>query len=96
MDKLLQNVTEPITIIHGNAPGADKIGENYAKQKGYSIKVFEANWKELGKKAGYVRNEAMAKIATHCVVFWDGKSKGSQHMIDLAKQYKLHLRIVRY
>lgn len=96
LDQLLSNINEPVTIISGAAPGADTLGEQYAKQKGYSIKRFVANWKTLGKKAGFVRNEEMAKEATHCVVFWDGKSKGTKHMIDLAKQYKLHIRIVHY
>ena len=96
LDQFLSNINESVTIISGAAPGADTLGEQYAKQKGYSIKRFVANWKTLGKKAGFVRNEEMAKEATHCVVFWDGESKGNKHMIDLAKQYKLHLRIVHY
>lgn len=48
------------------------------------------------KKAGIFRNEEMAKIATHAIIFWDGKSKGSQNMIDNCKKYKLKYKIVMY
>ena len=96
LDLFLSHSKDRITIFSGNAPGADALGEQYAKQNNYNLKIFKANWKTLGKRAGFVRNEEMAKEATHCVVFWDGKSKGSEHMINLAKQYQLHLRIIRY
>jgi hypothetical protein len=38
----------------------------------------------------------MAKVADACVIFWDGKSKGTKHMIDIAKKYKLKLRIIMF
>ncbi len=91
---MLQNQQE-IIIISGCAMGADKLGERYAKEKGYSIKQFPANW-NIGKSAGYVRNEEMAKYADALIIFWDGKSKGSEHMINLAKKYNLKIRIYNY
>ena len=36
-----------------------------------------------GKKAGYLRNVDMAEYADALVAFWDGKSKGTGHMIDI-------------
>ena len=39
-------------------------------------------------------NETMAKEADACIVFWDGKSTGTKNMIDLAKKYKLKLRVI--
>jgi hypothetical protein len=53
-------------------------------------------WDIFGKSAGYKRNEEMAKVADACVIFWDGKSKGTKHMIDIAKKYKLKLRIIMF
>ena len=38
----------------------------------------------------------MAKYADACIVFWDGISKGTEHMINLAKQYNIQLSIVKY
>ncbi len=63
-----------------------------------NIKIIEfpADWEKFGKKAGYIRNEEMAKYSDSCIVFWDGKSKGTKHMIELAKKYNLNLKIVKY
>lgn len=31
-----------------------------------------------------------------CVVFWDGKSKGTKNDIELSKKYNVPLRIVKF
>lgn len=85
-----------IEIVSGGAKGADQLGEQYAKHKGYALKIFPADWKQLGKSAGYIRNKEMAEYATHLIVFWDGKSKGTKHMIDLAEKCNLKIRICKY
>ena len=84
----------PLSIVCGMAQGADLLGKKFAEK--YKIPVIEmpANWDELGKRAGYVRNEEMAKISQYCICFWDGASKGSKHMIDLANKYKLTLKVI--
>jgi hypothetical protein len=99
MDKILAGRVrnnEEIIIVSGTARGADKLGERYARERGYKIKRFPADWDKNGKRAGYIRNEQMAKVADACVCFWDEQSKGTKHMIDLAKQYKLALRVINY
>ena len=30
----------------------------------------------------------MVKACDHCLIIWDGKSKGTKHDIDLCTQYK--------
>ena len=52
------------------------------------------NGDKYWKLAGLHRNELMAKEADACIVFWDGKSTGTKNMIDLAKKYKLKLKII--
>jgi hypothetical protein len=93
-DFLLQSQKE-IEIVSGTARGADQLGERYAKDRGYPIKQFPADWNK-GKSAGYIRNEEMAKYADALIAFWDGKSKGTGHMINLAKQYNLNIKIYNY
>lgn len=85
-----------VEIVSGCAKGADKLGERYAKERGYKIKRFPADWNFYGKKGGFVRNEEMAEYADAAVIFWDGRSKGSQHMIDTSVSKCLLLRIVNY
>lgn len=94
LDYFLQNQTD-VEIVSGTARGADQLGEQYAKERGYPIKRFPANW-ELGKQAGYLRNKEMAEYATHLVAFWDGKSRGTKHMIDLARECGLKCRVVKF
>ena len=90
------DVTDDIEIVSGGAKGADKLGERYAKEKGYGLKVFKADWNKYGKSAGYRRNEQMAEYADAALIFWDGESKGSAHMIKLAQNKGLFVRVVRY
>lgn len=96
MDYLLCNVTEEITVVCGKARGADTLGEQYAMERGYRVDYYPADWKRFGKRAGYLRNEQMAQNADALVAFWDGESRGTKLMIDLAKQYGLKVRIKKY
>lgn len=102
---------EPIEIVSGRCStgittfvdddgtevcGADGLGEKYAKINGYAVKHFPANWKKHGTSAGPKRNIEMAKYADALIAFWDGKSKGTGHMIQLANNYGLQIAIVPY
>lgn len=93
LDYYLKNQLD-VTILSGTAQGADRLGEIYARERGYKLEQYPANWEQYGKSAGYKRNEQMAQLATHLVAFWDGESKGTKHMIDLAAKYQLNTRVV--
>lgn len=93
-----KNTTDKPTIICGMARGADMVGYTLAKKYGLSLKEFPADWNNLGRKAGYVRNKEMAQYAHDngngvLLAFWDGESRGTKHMIDLAKKYNLEVHI---
>jgi hypothetical protein len=94
-DIILSNQKE-LVIVSGRASGADSLGERYAKEKGYEMELFPADWKKYGKSAGYVRNSEMAEVAESLIAFWDGKSRGTKNMIDIAKNKGLKVRIVNY
>lgn len=94
-DYMLQNFNpQDVVIVSGTARGADTLGEQYARERGMKIDSRPANWDLYGKSAGYRRNEEMAQNADACIVFIVNNSKGSSHMIDLAKKYKLKLKVV--
>lgn len=96
LDRLLQNKLPNVIIVSGTARGADTLGEKYAVERDLSIVEFPADWDKYGKSAGYRRNAEMADYADACVVFWDGKSKGTKHMIDLAEKKGIQLKIIKY
>ncbi|MBQ7606414.1 MAG: DUF2493 domain-containing protein [Desulfovibrionaceae bacterium] len=70
-----------LTFISGNARGADSLDERYAKEHGFDLEIYPANWKKYGKEAGFIRNNKMASISDVLIAFWDGKSHGTNDMI---------------
>ena len=97
-NKILQEkkVTHKIVIISGCARGADTLGLRYASENTFDVEEYPADWDKYGKKAGYVRNVEMAENADALIAFWDGKSKGTKHMIDIATERNLPIRVIRY
>ena len=97
VDYFLQDFNpNKIEIVSGNARGADKLGERYAKEHNLPVKLFPANWDKYGKRAGYLRNQEMANYSDMLIAFWDEKSKGTKHMIDIAKKQDLTVIVVGY
>lgn len=95
VSSLLQNKND-VTIISGCARGADALGAKYAKENNIELIKIPANWNKYGKSAGYRRNVEMANIANGLIAFWDGKSRGTKHMIDIAKSKNIPTRIINY
>lgn len=94
LDDLFGN--DIIEIVSGCAEGADKLGEQYAKEYGLKVKKFPANWKQFGKEAGPIRNAEMAWYADECVAFWDGQSRGTKNMINVAKAKPITTHVINY
>lgn len=64
--------------------GADYWGEAWAKSKGIGVTRFPAQWDRYGRSAGPRRNRVMAEYADALLAIWDGKSRGTQSMIEEA------------
>jgi hypothetical protein len=84
------------SVVSGTAKGADKLGEEWAEERKVACEKFPADWDKHGKAAGHIRNAQMADVADICVVFWDGKSKGTKNMIETALSKGLLVKIVKY
>ena len=80
-------------VVCGMARGVDTEGFNWAKDNNIPVKEFHADWEKYGRAAGPIRNKQMAEYADALIAFWDGKSRGTKHMIDLAKRANLKVRI---
>lgn len=91
-----------VEFISGTARGADVLGEVIVSERGWQVIRFPADWDTYGKSAGYIRNEQMAEYAMSedsygvLLAFWDGQSKGTKHMIDLAKKHGLDIYVINY
>jgi hypothetical protein len=76
------------TVVHGGAVGVDTWADSEAKSAGCIIEVYKPDWSTYGKAAGPIRNEHMVKYVlgkadVKAIVCWDGKSKGTEHMLKL-------------
>ncbi len=81
-------------LIHGGCKNSpDMFAERYADGE-IAVRRFPADWEGLGKSAGFVRNRQMAVGADECVALWDGKSRGTLHMITEAVRAGAWVRII--
>jgi len=80
----------------GNKWGADYFGEVYAEENGFKVDPYPADWKKHGKAAGFIRNDKMSQHADGLIAFWDGHSRGTKNMIDLATKRGLLVKVINY
>ena len=95
IDFCLSNIRREndIVIVSGCASGADAIGERYARQNGFKVEKYPANWNKYGRSAGPIRNKQMAEVCDYVICFWDGKSRGTKSMIEFARECNKPVRI---
>lgn len=77
---------EVTEVVSGCARGVDLLGERWAALNGVPVAMFPADWNQLGKSAGHIRNLAMANYADALVAVWDGHSAGTKSMIKIAER----------
>jgi hypothetical protein len=83
-------------IVSGGSAGADSLAETYAIERIMPFKLFPAKWKELGRKAGPLRNIEMAEYGDVLITFWDGESRGTQHMMNCMRERNKMVICLRY
>lgn len=83
-----------LQIISGGAKGVDSIAEDWAKLNDVDALIFIPQWIKYGKRAGFIRNEDIVKRSNYVIAFWDGKSKGTQHSIELCKRFNIKYKII--
>lgn len=57
---------EELRLMHGAARCVDQVAGVRAKQLGVPVREFPADWTTHGKRAGPIRNEAMAEYLAWC------------------------------
>lgn len=91
-------------IVVGGANGVDSMGEKWAIDRGIKFRKFLPDWDLHGKSAGCLRNIEMAKYASSATdpvwdspcpgglfLLWNGKSRGSAHMLSTAIKEMLYI-----
>lgn len=88
-ERLISDAFYPssITIIHGNARGADTFAGQIAKVHGFSVEVHPARWDIYGRGAGPIRNQEMVDSgADICLAFKEPGSVGTADCIKRARK----------
>jgi len=90
----LQKVVMPdraMVLVHGacHLGGADMIADGIARELGWTVHPYPADWEKWGKAAGPIRNNTMVKHARPHVVlaFPKAGSRGTTHCIRVAREY---------
>lgn len=96
--KRLEKLPEDTIIVHGCARGADRIAGAVAKELGFKVEKFPADWKHYGKAAGPIRNKKMLKegkpdlvLAFHSNL---SASRGTKHMVTIARKAGVEVEVI--
>ena len=81
------------TIFTGGAVGIDRRVRDFAAKKGIQITEILPEYDLYGKRAPLVRNELIVRLSDMVYVFWDGKSKGTEYVINFCKENKKPCRV---
>ena len=67
------------------------MGERWADYNDLPCDKYKPDWDKYGKSAGYIRNTIMADNAEALLALWDGLSKGTKNMIEVAENKGLEV-----
>lgn len=73
-----------VTIVHGDAPGADSLARMVGTGLGFEVEHHPADWKRHGKAAGPIRNQQMLDAGADLVIAFPG-GRGTADMVKRAK-----------
>ena len=80
-------------ILSGGARGVDTCAKNYATKQGIKITEILPDYKKYGRAAPIKRNIEIIEKADAVVAFWDGKSKGTEFVINHCKKHNKTVKI---
>jgi hypothetical protein len=93
---LNDNVDKISELIVGGAIGVDSIAETWGLRRGIKVSVYKPDWKSYGKSAGMRRNIKMLEVAEYVIAIWNGKSRGTKHTIDNARNMNIPYQVYLY
>jgi hypothetical protein len=82
-----------VQFICGMADGADTLGQQWAESRHYKTYHYPPDYEAYKKAAPFKRNIEMAVVTDILIAFWDGKSRGTQHMLNICQDFGLRDRL---
>ena len=81
-------------IVHGDAPGLDRMVGMLARKAGFRVERHPADWDRLGKAAGVIRNRQMLDSGLDLVLAFPLEdSVGTCDMVNIAREAGVTVRV---
>lgn len=94
----LKQLEGEIIIVEGGARGADSLAGSVAKELGYGLRIYPAQWTTHGKAAGPIRNRQMldTEHPDLVIAFHNNleASKGTKDMVNYAKKHNIPTEVI--
>jgi hypothetical protein len=90
LDLYIDQITDLIT---GGAKGADRMAEEWAKAHNIPVTLYLPQPK-YGKGQFSQRNKEIVDNCDYVIAFWDEKSKGTKHVMDLCQKRNKRLLMI--
>ncbi|MBR5515741.1 MAG: DUF2493 domain-containing protein [Clostridia bacterium] len=74
-------------IVSGGAKGVDRCAEEYANTNNIPIKIFKPDYSRFKRGAPLKRNTEIVLYSDLIIIFWNGKSKGTQFVLKECIKY---------
>ena len=88
-----RNTTE---IVSGGAKGIDTLAREYAISNNIKLTEFIPDYKRYGRGAPLKRNMQIIEYADRIIAFWDGRSKGTEYVINECKKINKQVDIILF
>lgn len=85
VDYLLSNTTSPVTIHTCVGRGSDRLGERYARDRGYEIRRFYADYERWSGGAGWTQLNDALRASDAVVGFYVNKTQRLYELLDYAE-----------
>lgn len=82
------------TVVSGNARGIDRIAKQAAEILNCEYKEFLPDYEKFGKSAPLVRNLSIVRESDMVIAFWDMRSRGTAHAINLCIENNVPFKII--
>ena len=87
---------ETTRIVSGGARGVDACARAYALENGLALTEFSPDYGRYGRSAPLRRNLSIVLFSDLVLAFWDGRSRGTEHVMDQCRRLGVPLRVYVY
>ena len=97
LNRLLDETEEFITVVEGEARGADTLGRQAAEELGIKVEAYPADWQQYGRAAGPIRNQQMLDSGIDLVLAFHhnlDKSKGTADMVRRVRRAGIEVEVI--